>query len=243
MSQCYPFRRDRTGFALAELIVAATLLLAGLAIVTQGTVQTKRLMQDTRQYNLAIDELSNQLERLTAMASPERAEAISDLQPSEEIRSILVDVSLRAVEIHDDDGNRISMSIEWDRGGPTAPLTLVGWVVPDAAAMDTKVAYQTKKAGFVEMKFSRRQQAPKSFSSSPQLSGEKRPYRIPVNDKNEGHGSERLLPSQTPQVARDPSVTPQERRPPERYQRSVALLPRLPRFDSKSFENTEEGPK
>ena len=87
-------------------------------------------MQDVRHYNLAIDELSNQLERLTAMASPERKKAISELLPSEAIDSILIDVSLKAEEIRDDDGKRIAISIQWDRGGPAAPLTLVGWIMP-----------------------------------------------------------------------------------------------------------------
>lgn len=130
MRSHYSPSHSRCGYTVAELLVAATLLVAGLALVAQGTVQTKRLMQDVRQYNLAIDELSNQLERLTAMGRLERKKAISDLKPSEGIDSILKDVALKAEEFLDDDGNRISISIEWDRGGPATPLTLVGWSSP-----------------------------------------------------------------------------------------------------------------
>lgn len=130
MNSHFPHRRIRMGFTLAELLVAATLLVAGLAFVTQGTIQTKRLMQDVRHYNLACDELSNQLERLTSLPSDERKKAISDLQPSGAVGAILVNVALKAEEILDEDGERIAISIQWDRGGPAAPMTLVGWISP-----------------------------------------------------------------------------------------------------------------
>jgi hypothetical protein len=127
----------RDGLTLIELLVAVTLSIAGLAIVSQGTLQTKRLMQDIRCYQLATDELANQLERLTAMKRKVREQALSQLQPSVAIRSILKDVKLRADEISDADGERIRISIQWDRRGPSVPLVLEGWILADDLSEQT----------------------------------------------------------------------------------------------------------
>jgi hypothetical protein len=118
----------RRGATIAELLVAATILTAGITFIAQGTVQAKRLMQDMRFHQLALDELTNQLERLTALSSVERESAITDIRPSKAIQSILTDVSVKAEEIRDEDGTRIQMSIQWLRRNPGKPLVLVGWV-------------------------------------------------------------------------------------------------------------------
>ncbi|RPH80686.1 MAG: hypothetical protein EHM77_04755, partial [Planctomycetaceae bacterium] len=120
-------RTTRPGFTLIELTVAATLVIAGLTVLGSMTVATGRMWQQTRQERVANEELSNQLERLMALTPAERSAAISDLRPSAFATQTLVDVTLVAKPVSDAEGERIELAIDWDRGTPGKPLSLVGW--------------------------------------------------------------------------------------------------------------------
>jgi len=78
----------------------------------------------TREHHLAIDELANQLERLTHLAAAELPVEIENLKASNLVVDRLSDVKLNA-EILDD--NAIRVSIDWKRTGDPDPLQLVGW--------------------------------------------------------------------------------------------------------------------
>lgn len=121
-------RPPRAGFTLIELTVAATLVIAGLTVLGGMTVATGRMWQQTRQERVASEELSNQLERLIALTPAERGAAISDLRPSAFATQTLVDVTLVAKPVSDAEGERIELAIDWDRGTPGKPLSLVGWI-------------------------------------------------------------------------------------------------------------------
>ena len=122
----------RSGTTLAELLVTATLLITGLTLISQGAVQTQRIWQATRHHQLALDELANQVDRLTAMKPIERTESLASLLPSESIRAILDNPTLKGEAVSDEDGDRIVLSMEWDRVGPAIPVTLVGWIPPSS---------------------------------------------------------------------------------------------------------------
>jgi Tfp pilus assembly protein FimT len=53
----------RRAFTLIELVVSASLMIAGLAIFGQLTTATGRTWSQTRQHNVAMEELSSQLDR------------------------------------------------------------------------------------------------------------------------------------------------------------------------------------
>lgn len=123
-----PTRATRPGFTLIELTVAATLVIAGLTAVGGMTVATGRMWRQTRQERIATEELSNQFERLVALTATERAAAMADLKPSAFAAQALAAVTLVAKPVSDADGERIELAIDWDRGMPGQPLTLVGWI-------------------------------------------------------------------------------------------------------------------
>lgn len=123
-------KSHRSGTTLAELLVAAALLITGLTLISKGAVQTQRIWQATRHHQLALDELANQVDRLTAMKPLERAESLASLQPSESLRAILDNPTLNGEAVSDEDGDRIVLSLHWDRVGPAIPVTLVGWIPP-----------------------------------------------------------------------------------------------------------------
>lgn len=124
--------KSRRGVTFAELIVAAALLIGGMSLVGQLTVTNGRLLQQSRQHRLALDEISNQLEWLTTLDGEDLALAIEDLAPSDTAVSALANPTLNAELVEDDDGSRLTLSIQWEKPQPSAPIKLTAWIRPYA---------------------------------------------------------------------------------------------------------------
>jgi hypothetical protein len=118
----------RNAFTLTELVVAAALMVSVMAVIAPLTVHSARLLQDTRHQQLVMDELSNELERLTMLAPDERDKAIAELVPSEHVRWMLPSAEITAETVRDEDGVRLVLSLNWDRPGRPRPITFVGWL-------------------------------------------------------------------------------------------------------------------
>lgn len=118
----------RCGTTMTELVVAATLMVSTMAIVAPLTVRTGRLWQDIRHHQLAMDELSSELERLVSLTSEQREQAIADLVPTDDLQASLPSPTLSAETIRDADGTRLRLSMNWTRAGKPKPVTLVGWL-------------------------------------------------------------------------------------------------------------------
>lgn len=128
------FPSSRHGTSMTELLVAATLLISALAFAGPLAVRSGRLQQDARHYQSALDELSNQLELLTALENDGREAALVDLVPSQAAQAALPHPQLSSEMIDDADGLRLVLQIHWDRLGRPKPLTLVGWIQVPAIA-------------------------------------------------------------------------------------------------------------
>lgn len=115
---------------MTELIVAATLLITGLSLLGTVAFRTGKLWQDTRHYQLAMNELTNQLERLTSFDESEIDEQLGELTVSTAVEKVLSSAKLSGRKLSDDNGTRVVLEIEWDRLGTAEPLTLVGWLFP-----------------------------------------------------------------------------------------------------------------
>jgi len=121
------------GGAMPDLIVAAVLTMTLIGTLTTFTVRSGRLMAETRRHQFAVDELSNQLERLLALDSETLDVAIKTLTPSDEASVALPAAVLSAERIDDSFGERIVLSLTWDRGAVATPIRLVGWIKPTPA--------------------------------------------------------------------------------------------------------------
>jgi hypothetical protein len=121
----------RCGSAVIELIVAATLLITGLSLLGTVAFRTGKLWQDTRHRQLALDELTNQLERLTSFEESQIDELLEELTLSTAVDSVLPSAKLSGRKLSDDNGTRVVLEIEWNRLGAAEPLTLVGWLSPE----------------------------------------------------------------------------------------------------------------
>ena len=122
----------RQGATVLELLVAAVLLIALISIVAPLTVRAGRLWQESRTYRLAINELANELDRLSLLDDQARSAALSNWQLSPALAHALPDAKLTGETLDDEHGKRLKLSINWKRIGDPAPLTLIGWIVPPA---------------------------------------------------------------------------------------------------------------
>src|SRR5687768_13350247 len=79
----YPSRSRPRGASSIELVVSCTLLSVVLTGATGLVVRHGRLLAAHRDYQLALDEVSNQLERLTALPADDLPQALQQLKPSD----------------------------------------------------------------------------------------------------------------------------------------------------------------
>jgi hypothetical protein len=119
---------SRQGTTATELMVAATLLLSMFGLIVPMTVRAGRIWRDSRHYQIAMNELSNQFEYLSSLNEVERKTAIEQLRVSDQCRQSLVDAVLEARLSEEADGLRLTLSLDWDRGGTPQPVKLVGWL-------------------------------------------------------------------------------------------------------------------
>ncbi len=119
--------RHRRGTTVADLLVAATLLATMVTTMMTLTVRSGRLRQETRHQQLALDELSNQLERLLSLDAKDRESEMASLNLPEHITAILPGAKLEGKSIEDENGTRIELSLAWDHPIKSPPLSLVGW--------------------------------------------------------------------------------------------------------------------
>ena len=115
---------------MTELIVAAVLLVTAISLLTMFSVRTGKLWQESRHYRLAVEELTNQLERLTSLDEAEIDDRLVDLEPSAEIQAVLPNPRLSGEKVADDHGTRVVVQVTWDRPGRAKPVSLVAWIAP-----------------------------------------------------------------------------------------------------------------
>lgn len=123
-----PHPAGRRGLNTVELLVALTLLTTALTVGTQVVVRAKGVLDDHRDYRIALDEASNLLDTLT-VASPDALDArLEALQPSPTLSKHLNNPTLSGGSERDSLGARITLRLTWGPVGQ-APKAIVlsGW--------------------------------------------------------------------------------------------------------------------
>lgn len=132
MSHLMPHRvaaLSRKGASILEVLVACTLLGAVFSVATPLVIQHNRLLTTHRQYQMALDELSNQLERLTALPAAELPSALEKLAPSESSAAHLHGAKLTGELSEADQGQRLTLHLVWDEPQrQSAPVSLAAWI-------------------------------------------------------------------------------------------------------------------
>lgn len=117
----------RAGLSILETLVSLTLLIAALGLIATMAVRNHRLMAGQRAYRVAVDELTNRLEVLTALPL-EAAEAEHAAMQREPLAGRLADAKIEAAFEPLDGAGRITLTLRWPGDAPRLPATtLVGW--------------------------------------------------------------------------------------------------------------------
>ena len=119
----------RRGVSLIEVLVSFTLLTSAMTLSLPLVVRHGRLLSAQRDYRVALDEVSNQLERITAITPDQVPNALERLTVSpaaaEKLRGATLSGELTPVDI----GGRVMLRLTWaGLHGPT--VTMSAWVFP-----------------------------------------------------------------------------------------------------------------
>jgi hypothetical protein len=124
-------RRLRRGTGMLDLFVSFTLLVTLISVATPLVVRHGRLLKSHRDYRLALDELSNQMERLAGLNADQLPRAVKQLTPSAFVAERLSGAELMGELEPADLGSRITLKLTWNETGRhNAPVTLAAWVIP-----------------------------------------------------------------------------------------------------------------
>lgn len=122
---------SRRGTTITEFVVACTLLVSLMLIVVPSAFRIGRLQQAIRQDRIAMDEVTNHLERLTQLPVDELKQELNTLTPSEFAASRLPDPEVSGTLQDSDAGYRLAVEISWNRlGERETSLAMTTWIYP-----------------------------------------------------------------------------------------------------------------
>lgn len=122
----------RRGTTMIECVVAAGVLMIAMGTVTTMAFRISRIWTQTGHQRIAMDELSNQIERVLDTEPDKIDELIEELQPSEVAMNSLDQPKLLAARVRDELGDRVTLELRWRSAHPIAPVELTGWIDPSA---------------------------------------------------------------------------------------------------------------
>ena len=121
--------RLRRATSSIEVLVAFTMLTTVLSVSVPLLIRNDRLLAAHRDYRVALDELSNQLDRLTALPSAELPQAMERLAPSAFVATRLPGAELNGQLEPGDLGTHLTLKLSWDEPQRRhAPVALAAWV-------------------------------------------------------------------------------------------------------------------
>jgi hypothetical protein len=127
---------SRRGTTLLELLAAFSLLITVLGVSVPLVVRHGRLLKSADEYRLALDELTNQLERLRSVPADDVDQELKGLKPGELTAQRLSGAKLEGALEPSDGGNRVRLKITWDEPQRReTPVELVGWLPSNEPAV------------------------------------------------------------------------------------------------------------
>ena len=119
----------RRGLSTVETMAAVALLTVLMASTMPLFVRHGRLLADSRQERVAIEELANQAARLVALPADKRDAALAALAPSAVAARRLPGARLTATRGPSPLGDRVVLHLAWDATGRREhPLVLAVWL-------------------------------------------------------------------------------------------------------------------
>ena len=118
----------RPGFTKLEMMVTATLLSTMFAIATPLFSRLNQVWHSTLWYQLASQELMNQMEAITLLSRDECNNAIQQLTIAPEILAAVPGAELTGKLEPSTDGDRVVLSFRLPASVRSEPIVLVGWL-------------------------------------------------------------------------------------------------------------------
>ncbi|MCY2983810.1 MAG: hypothetical protein NTY15_09250 [Planctomycetota bacterium] len=116
------------GFTKLEMLVSASLLTTMIAIATPLFSQLNQAWHSTRLFQIASQELMNQMDGLMQLSSDECRTAVSDLKVSPELLAVIPDARLTGKMESSSDGQRVVLFFQLPTSVRSEPIVLVGWL-------------------------------------------------------------------------------------------------------------------
>jgi hypothetical protein len=127
----YVSLRPRRGATIIEFVVACSLLGSLMLLVVPSAIRITRVQRMMRHHRIAMDEITNQLDRLGQLPIDQIEEQLITLTPSEFALAGLPNPSLSGSLHESAEGYRLAIQISWDSPGQNvAPLTMATWLFP-----------------------------------------------------------------------------------------------------------------
>jgi hypothetical protein len=118
-----------------EALVAFTILSTAITVSLPLVVRHQRLLESARHYRFALDELSNHIDRLSAMPVADAAAELRHLALSEFAAQNLPHPVLTGELQPADIGQRLTLRIAWsDAPQQTSHVALAAWLLPVPSA-------------------------------------------------------------------------------------------------------------
>ncbi len=119
----------RRATTMLEVIVSLSLLMSAMSLSLPLIFQQGRLLVEQRNYRLALDELSNDLDRLSATSVNDLAGALRQLTVStftaKRLHHAKFTSDLKAADI----GQRLTLTITW-KNYHEQSVALTAWIIP-----------------------------------------------------------------------------------------------------------------
>jgi hypothetical protein len=119
-----------------EALVAFSLLTTAITVSLPLVVRHQRLLETARHYRLALDELSNQIDRLSTMSATDLPAELIHLAPSDFAAQNLPHPVLTSELQPADIGQRLTLRMAWsDAPQQTSHVALAAWLLPVPSAV------------------------------------------------------------------------------------------------------------
>lgn len=116
------------GFTKLEMLVSATLLTTMIAIASPLFARLNQIWHSTRWYQLASQELMNQMEVITQLSREECNIAVNKLKISSDILDVIPKAELTGKVESSTDGDRVVLYFQLPASVRSEPIVLVGWL-------------------------------------------------------------------------------------------------------------------
>ncbi len=124
--------KTRRGISAVEVLVSITLLMTVLSCSMVLIMRHGRMMVAQRHYRIALDELSNQMDRITALPAEQVADSMKKLAVWPFTAERLVGAKLTGELKPTDVGQRVVLRMAWKDSSTDETVSLAGWVFPGA---------------------------------------------------------------------------------------------------------------